>query len=160
RVRHQRVRDRVCHRRATRRHPGFPREASAAVRGPFLKIRTITFDFWGTLLLDNAPTDNRYKRRRMDDFERILADAGVPVSRRARDAAYDASGSELGRIWSTYRDVPVEHHVSTILGAAGRDILGQVDPPTMTALVDAYARPALLVPPAVDPGARAALEAL
>ncbi len=125
-----------------------------------MKIRTVTLDFWGTLLLDNAPSDNRYKRRRMDDFERILADTGVRVSRRVLDAAYDASGSELGRIWSTYRDVPVEHHVSTILGAVGRDVLGQVDPPTMAALVDAYACPALLVPPAVDPGARAALEAL
>jgi HAD superfamily hydrolase (TIGR01509 family) len=96
----------------------------------------------------------------MDDFEQILAGAGIRVSRRALDAAYEASGSELGRIWSGYRDVPVERHVAAILKAAGRDVEGQVDQPTMGALVEAYARPALLVPPAVDPAARPALEAL
>jgi HAD superfamily hydrolase (TIGR01509 family) len=96
----------------------------------------------------------------MDDFEQILAGAGVRVSRRALDAGYDASGSELGRIWSAYRDVPVERHVSAILTGAGRGLPAQVDAPTMAALVEAYVRPALLVPPAVDPGARAALEAL
>ena len=96
----------------------------------------------------------------MDDFEQILAGAGVRVSRRTLDAAYEASGSELGRIWSAYRDVPVEGHVSAILAAAGRDVPPQVDPPTMAALVEAYVHPALLVPPAVDPGARGALEAL
>jgi putative hydrolase of the HAD superfamily len=96
----------------------------------------------------------------MDDFEQILAGAGVRVSRRALDAAYEASGRELGRIWRSNRDVPVERHVSAILEAAGRDLLRQIGPTETAALVEAYARPALLVPPAVDPGARAALEAL
>jgi len=117
-------------------------------------------DFWGTLLLDNASSDNCYKRRRMDDFEQILAGAGVRVARRALDAAYEASGSELGRIWSSYRDVPVERHVSAILAAAGPDVAGQIGPAERAALVEAYVRPALLVPPDVDPTARAALEAL
>ena len=53
----------------------------------------------------------------MDDFEQILAGAGVRVSRRALDAAYEASGRELGRLWRSYRDVPVERHVSAILEA-------------------------------------------
>ena len=96
----------------------------------------------------------------MDDFEQILAGAGVAVSRRALDAAYEASGTELGRIWSSHRDVPVEHHISAILKAAGADVADQIGPTERTALVEAYVRPALLVPPAVDPGARAALEAL
>jgi HAD superfamily hydrolase (TIGR01509 family) len=96
----------------------------------------------------------------MDDFARILAGAGVHVSRRALDAAYEKSGSELGRIWSRCRDVPVQHHVSAILTAAGSDVARQIGPTETAALVEAYARPALLVPPTVDPGARAALEAL
>ena len=60
---------------------GEPREGAtaflekrrAALRGAPLKIRAITVDFWGTLLLDPPSSDNRYKRRRMADFESLLA---------------------------------------------------------------------------------------
>src|SRR5260370_24543240 len=103
-VRDQRLRHRVRHGRAAGRRAGLSRKTAAPFRGSFLKIRTITVDFWGTLLLDNAASDNRYKRRRMDDFEQILAGAGVRVSRRALDVAYEASGRELGRIGRSYRD--------------------------------------------------------
>jgi putative hydrolase of the HAD superfamily len=96
----------------------------------------------------------------MDDFEKVLAAAGLGVSRRALDAGYEASATYLRRVWSDHRDVPVEGHVSAILAAADPDLAPRVAPPVMAALVDAYARPALLVPPAVDPGARAALEAV
>jgi HAD superfamily hydrolase (TIGR01509 family) len=96
----------------------------------------------------------------MDDFDTILAEAGVRVSRRALDAAYETSARYLGRIWSDCRDVPVQDHVSAILAATDPKIPRRVGPALMAALVDAYARPALLVPPAVDHGARAALETL
>ncbi len=96
----------------------------------------------------------------MEDFERILASAGLDVRRRALDAGYEASGSYLGRLWRDHRDVPVESHVEAILAGAGRDLPRRVAPDVMAELVDAYARPALLVPPDVDPGARPALEAL
>ena len=112
------------------------------------------------MLLDNAASDNRYKRRRMDDFEHILAGAGLGISRHALDGGYEASGAYLGRIWSDDRDVPVQAHVSSILTAADPDILRRVPPALMTELVEAYAGPALFVPPAVDPGAYAALEAI
>jgi putative hydrolase of the HAD superfamily len=117
-------------------------------------------DFWGTLLIDPPSSDDRYRRRRVDGFESILAAAGLGVRRRALDAAYEASGAYLGRVWRDGRDVPVERHVSAILDAADRDLPERVPPDVMTALVEAYARPALLVPPDVDPGARPAMEAL
>jgi len=96
----------------------------------------------------------------MEDFEKILAAAGLRVSRRALDAGYEASGAYLARIWTDHRDVPVQNHVSAILAAADRDLPRRVASDVMADLVDAYARPALLVPPDVDPGARPALEAL
>ena len=112
------------------------------------------------MLFDNASSDDRYKRRRMDDFDKLLRAAGLGVSRRALDAAYEASGAYLSRLWSDHRDVPVHGHVSAILAALDRDLPRHVAPSLMAELVDAYARPALLVPPAVDPGARAALETI
>lgn len=96
----------------------------------------------------------------MEDFEQILAAAGLRVSRRALDTGYEASSSYLARIWTDRRDVPVQNHVSAILAAADRDLPRRVASAVMAELVDAYARPALLVPPDVDPGARPALEAL
>ena len=117
-------------------------------------------DFWGTLLIDPPSSDDRYKRRRLDDFATILAAAGLRVSRRALDDGYEASGAYLARIWRDHRDIGVQGHVSAILAAADRHLPRRVAPDVMIELVDAYARPALLVPPDVDPGARSALEAL
>jgi putative hydrolase of the HAD superfamily len=130
------------------------------VGGPALKLRTITLDFWGTLLVDGPASDNRYKKRRMADFAKILAAAGERVSSGQLDRAYDESGTFLALVWSRQRDVPVGDHVRAILTALDRQLPGRVTAEVMTMLVDAYSRPALLVPPAVDEGALAALETL
>ena len=125
-----------------------------------MKVKTITIDLWGTLLFDGPASDNRYKKRRLADFEPLLAATGMPVSAAALDRAYDESGSYLSRIWATHRDVPVDDHVRAILAAVDPGLPRRVPPAMMTALVDAYARPILIVPPAVDDGALAALETL
>jgi len=82
------------------------------------------------------------------------------VSRRALDAGYEASGGYLTQVWREYRDVSVDDHVAAILSAADRDLPRRVPSDVRSSLVDAYARPALLVPPDVDPGAREAVETL
>ncbi|OLC33409.1 MAG: hypothetical protein AUH81_14320 [Candidatus Rokubacteria bacterium 13_1_40CM_4_69_5] len=125
-----------------------------------MKIRTITFDFWGTLLHDGPSSDDRYKRTRLTAFENILASAGETVPRNVLDRGYDESGAYLGRIWSTHRDVPVQEHVRALLAAVEPTLPDRLSGSVMAALVEAYARPALLVPPAVDGSARGALEAL
>ncbi len=125
-----------------------------------MKIRTITIDFWGTLLIDGPSSDNRYKKRRMADFATILTAAGVPAAAAALDRAYDESGSYLSRVWAGHRDVPVADHVRAILAAVDPGLPSRVSAEILAALIDAYSRPALVVPPAVDDGARAALEIL
>jgi len=117
-------------------------------------------DFWGTLLFDGPSSDDRYKRTRLNDFERILTGAGTRVKRAALDSAYEASGSYLRRIWGTRRDVPVQEHVGAILAAVDPRLHDRLSPSLMRDLVEAYSRPILVVPPAVDIGARDALEAL
>jgi HAD superfamily hydrolase (TIGR01509 family) len=117
-------------------------------------------DFWGTLLLDPPSSDNRYKRRRMADFENILAGLGVKVTAVALERAYEDSTGFLGRLWAQNKDVPVTEHVRAILAAVDPQLPGHLPDEAMTALVDAYARPALLVPPALDEGARPALAQL
>ena len=125
-----------------------------------MKVQTITVDLWGTLLFDRPSTDNRYKKRRLADIESLLAAAGVTVSTAALDRAYDESGTYLNRIWATHRDVPVDDHIRAILTAIDPGLPKRVPPSLMTALIEAYSRPILVVPPAVDDTALAALESL
>lgn len=125
-----------------------------------MKVRTITIDFWGTLLYDGPSSDNRYQRRRMADFEKILAAEGVPVTAAALDDAYEESGSFLSRVWRSHKDVAAELHVKAIVDAVELDLYEHLSTATRAALLDAYARPALMVPPTVDDGALGALEAL
>jgi HAD superfamily hydrolase (TIGR01509 family) len=125
-----------------------------------VKVETITIDLWGTLLIDGPGSDNRYKKRRMTDFHLLLGAAGLSASASALDRAYEESASYLGRVWATHRDVPVADHVRAILTAVDPALPRRVPPALFAALVDAYAQPILLLPPAVDDGALAALETL
>jgi FMN phosphatase YigB (HAD superfamily) len=125
-----------------------------------VKVETITIDLWGTLLFDGPASDNRYKKRRMADFATLLAAAGFSASTSSLDRAYDESGAYLSRIWSTHRDVPGLDHVRAILAALDPSLPRRIPPALLTALLDAYSRPILLLPPAVDDGALAALETL
>jgi putative hydrolase of the HAD superfamily len=120
----------------------------------------VTIDFWGTLMLDPPAGDDRYKRPRLAAFETILTGLGVKVTTSALDRAYEASGSYLGRLWAANKDVPAIEHVRAILTALDGGLPTRVSAATVSALLDAYVAPALLVPPAVDAGARLALERL
>ena len=123
-------------------------------------VRAITIDFWGTLLLDGPRSDDRYKLQRLKDFETILAAAGTRASRGALERAYEASAAHLGRIWAARRDVSVQDHVRAIVGGIDRDLPARLHDDVLAALVDAYARPILVVPPMVDDGALDALRKL
>jgi HAD superfamily hydrolase (TIGR01509 family) len=109
---------------------------------------------------DPPSGDDRYRHRRVTDFEAVLAGSGLKVTAASLDRAYEASASFLGRLWSQNKDVPVSEHVRAILAAVDPGLPDRVPPVALKALLDAYAAPALLVPPAVDTGARPALERL
>ncbi|MGH7416702.1 MAG: HAD family hydrolase, partial [Candidatus Rokuibacteriota bacterium] len=70
------------------------------------------------------------------------------------------AGHWLGRLWQMNRDVSVREHVVALLKALDPALPERLSPETTAALIRAYASPALVAPPAVDQGARAALEAL
>lgn len=131
------------------------------MREPRLKIQAITVDFWGTLTLDPPSSDDeRYRRRRLDAFEAILRGTGESVARAALERGYHASGRFLAGVWSEMRDVAVAEHVRAILAGAEAGLPSRLPDSVTAELVEAYGMPALLVPPAIDPGARAALDAL
>jgi HAD superfamily hydrolase (TIGR01509 family) len=82
------------------------------------------------------------------------------VTARALERAYDASGKFLATLWRDNRDVSVMEHVEAILASVDRGLAGRLVPGVRDALVEAYGRPALLVPPRPDEGALQALQLL
>lgn len=125
-----------------------------------MKITAITIDFWGTLLFDGPGSDERYRRRRLADFKRILDEAGATVAPDVLERAYERSATYLGQIWSRCRDVPVTDHVGAIVRAADPELARGLPGSVIDRLVEAYSTPALMVPPAVDDTARQALDTL
>jgi putative hydrolase of the HAD superfamily len=125
-----------------------------------VKIRAITVDFWGTLLHDGPRSDDRYKRRRMEEFARILRAQGVRTSASSLSRAYDASAPVLADLWRRNRDLSGDGHVQAILDGLDPALAGGLSAAVRAELLEAYASPALEVPPSVDEGARLALETL
>jgi len=124
------------------------------------RIRTITFDFWGTLIVDGPRSDERYRPRRIQDFGTILAAHGCAVKKSDLERAYQGLGSYLGGVWSQHRDVSVDAHVREILRAVDEPLAARLPEAAMASLIEAYSRPATIVPPTVDTGALGALEEL
>jgi len=123
-------------------------------------IKAVTLDCWGTLLLDSPAADEGYRRQRLAGIEAVLTASGVTVAPRALEQAYAASGRHLALMWQSRRDVPVSRHVTALLAALDPELPGRLEPAAIEEMVDAYSRPALLVLPAADGAAAAALEDL
>ena len=123
-------------------------------------IKAVTLDCWGTLLLDGPGSDDRYRRRRLATVGTLLGEAGVPASSAGLSRAYDELARRLGRLWRDCKDVPVGEHVRILLESLDAGLAERLPPEVRAAIERAYAEPALLAPPAVDPGAATALPAL
>jgi putative hydrolase of the HAD superfamily len=123
-------------------------------------VRAVTLDLWGTLFIDGPGSDDRYRRPRLAGMRAALAGAGIGVTLDELERGYAATGAWLARLWQVNRDVPVREHVQVLLAAVDPALPGRLLPETMAAVIDAYATPALVAPPAIDPGAAAALAAL
>ena len=123
-------------------------------------IRAVTLDCWGTLFLDGPGSDERYKRQRLTEMQAGLAAAEIHVAPAQLHRAYAATGRWLGTLWQVNRDVSIRGHVVALLDAVDPALSPQLSSVTMDALIRAYASPALVAPPAIDPGARVALETL
>jgi putative hydrolase of the HAD superfamily len=123
-------------------------------------IKAVTLDCWGTLLLDGPGSDDRYRRRRLSAVGALLAHAGVPAAPADLARAYEELQRRLGRLWRECRDVSAGEHVRMLLGALDGGLPERLPPAALAAIERAYAEPALVAPPAVDPGAATALPVL
>jgi putative hydrolase of the HAD superfamily len=134
-----------------------PRRPRRAGRRP---IRAVTLDCWGTLFLDGPGSDERYRRQRLAGMQAALDDVHITVAPARLDRAYAAAGRWLGDLWHRHRDASAREYVVAMLEAVDPALPDRLSAETMATLIRAYASPALMAPPAVDPGARVALETL
>jgi FMN phosphatase YigB (HAD superfamily) len=125
-----------------------------------MTLRAVTLDFWGTLVVDGPGADERYRSPRLRAWRRILSGAGLDVSAAALEAAYDRSMIALHGVWQHHRDVAVEYHVEAILAALPPAVGSALDGDVRAALVEAYAGPCAVVPPAFDDATADVLTAL
>ena len=116
-------------------------------------IRAVTLDCWGTLFLDSPAADEGYRRQRVAGMASVLARRGEDVPGRVLDDAYGAAGRHLARLWQRGRDLSVRGHVLAVLEAVDASLPERLPAAAVDELIDAYASPALRVPPAVDAGA-------
>jgi HAD superfamily hydrolase (TIGR01509 family) len=123
-------------------------------------IRAVTLDCWGTLFLDGPGSDERYRRQRLVGIQAVLAGARIAVDPRQLDRGYSAAARWVDTLWQRHRDVAIGEYVVALLKAVDVGLPDRLSAETMAALISAYASPALMAPPAIDPGARGALEAL
>ena len=129
-------------------------------RSPGRLIRAVTLDLWGTIFLDGPRSDERYTPHRLAGMQAGLAGLGIAVTPAQLERAYAATGLWLGRLWQVNQDATAREHVATLLDAVEPALPDRLSEESMAALIRAYASPILVAPPAVDPGARGALETL
>ena len=124
-------------------------------------IRLVTFDFWGTLVLDSAENLAAQRGLRVQALVRALARAGLPSSDGDAEAVHDRSELVLvSRYWGRYRDLDSRAQVRVVLECAGEGTCERLDGAVLDELVEGYVSPVLAYPPELQPGAAEAVRAL
>jgi FMN phosphatase YigB (HAD superfamily) len=101
-------------------------------------LKAVTFDCWQTLILDRPEGLRQAREGRVRGVQEALASAGIATAAAAVEAAYDAVGERLERIWAMQRDVGSRGQVRILLECLGIDGSVPTDSRLMDALDDAY----------------------
>jgi putative hydrolase of the HAD superfamily len=105
-------------------------------------LKAVTFDLWGTLMMEVSRGTRRTRLERIRRIDEILREEQSIVGPEEINRAYDAVGERLVELWATLRDIGARAQVDLLL-----DIL-QVSEQSrsdllMARLVDAYTLPVL-----------------
>jgi len=105
-------------------------------------LKAVTFDLWGTLMLEASQGVRRTRVERLRRIDAVLREAGIFIELDAIDRAYDLVGERLTELWSTLRDTGARTQVVWLLEIL--QVSEQSRPGwLMNRLVDAYTLPIL-----------------
>jgi putative hydrolase of the HAD superfamily len=80
-----------------------------------LKIDTITFDLWNTLLIHDEAYDGEIRRIRSEDILKALTDIGLNVTEADVEKGYRLSDEKLLERWSGHLDMSLEEQLEDFL---------------------------------------------
>ncbi len=123
-------------------------------------IHAVTLDFWQTLMADTPDTVARATALRLQGVKAVLEKGGHPVDPRALEAAYEASGRQLGAIWREHRDLPYREQVGIFLETVAPGLSSGLTPELFEEAAQAYITPVLHYPPVLSRGAVEAVNVL
>lgn len=130
------------------------------LRPPHLRFKAIAFDLWETLITDTPETAGRQERRRIEQMQRILAEAGTFLSGAQVEEAYLQLWHRCHELyWSRDRDIEPHQQIVHFLEELQLS-LSSFTPGTLEALEHAYVNAALEHVPTVIPGSRETLKTL
>ncbi|MBI3454562.1 MAG: HAD-IA family hydrolase [Candidatus Rokubacteria bacterium] len=122
-----------------------------------MTIALVTFDFWQTLLAETPASGAAARALRLSGVREALGRAGRRYDAAALAAADARALAALDGIWRARRDVGPAEQVRVFLEALDPALPGVLSPEERAAVETAYAVPVLAHPPAVAPGAVAAI---
>ena len=120
-------------------------------------LAAVTFDCWQTLIADDAATEGRARRLRIEGCRAALERGGFPLPDGAVAAAYDAVGEALSALWAGGRDISTEAQVRLLLRQLDGPLATEPPARLLRDLSAAYAGPVLEALPAACDGAAEAL---
>ena len=124
-------------------------------------IKSVTFDFWETLVRDSPENMREQRALRIQALHRVLAGAGSGIGEPDVAEAYDRSGRVLGeRFWDRHRDPSIAEQVRLVLETVSPGISRAMTPALFEEALAGYIEPVLHVPPELTPGAAEAVREL
>jgi len=110
-------------------------------------LKAITFDLWGTLIID-TPAGSRWSREeRIRGIAGILKGAGISTDPEAINRAYVIQGDRLERLWVTHMDVSIREQIELLLDILQDGLRARISESLIDGLVEAYTTPILSAMP-------------
>jgi putative hydrolase of the HAD superfamily len=122
-------------------------------------LKAVTFDCWGTLMMEALVGTRQAKAERICRIEEVLREERIVKESEAIDRAYDILGEQLAELWTAFRDIGARAQVDLVLNnlQVPKELRTHS---LMDRLVDAYTLPILSDLPAPVDGAPEVLSTL
>ncbi len=123
-------------------------------------LRAVTFDLWGTLMMDRAEGMQWVKEERIRRIGEVLGNEHIFRNPEAIRRAYSIQGDQLAKLWATLRDIGTREQIDILLQVLDIGHPTSWPDSLMDRLIDAYTAPILSQLPVPIEGASDVLSAL
>lgn len=106
-------------------------------------LKALTFDLWGTLMMDRPEGMRRVKAERICRIGEILREEDVVRDTEAIGRAYNSVGTRLTELWATFRDIEASAQVELLLDILQVGEQARRSDSLIERLVEAYTLPIL-----------------